>query len=364
MALQLNRKVMAAVLAGIVVGASAPAPDALACSRAMYLGDDRIVITTRSNDWWGSQQTHLWIYPRGVARHGAAGRNSIEWTSRYGSVTAAGWDAGTIDGLNEAGLAANMLYLAESDYGKPPLDGSKKGLSLAAWGQYALDNFATVAEAVEALRKEPFYIASPSTPDGHAGTAHLSLSDPSGDSAVFEYVAGRLVIHHGRQYQVMTNSPPFDQQLALNAYWNTIGGATMLPGTSRASDRFVRASFYVNAIPKTSDNTEALASAFGVIRNVSVPIGITTPGRPDVASTQWRTVSDQKNKVYYFESARSPYLVWIPLAEMNFSPGAPTLKFALTEGSALLVDGKPFAGNAAKLGKAAQPFRFLDAGPK
>jgi penicillin V acylase-like amidase (Ntn superfamily) len=353
-----------AALAVLAFGASSARDEALACSRAVYLGGDRIVITTRSNDWWGSQQTNLWIYPRGLARHGAAGRNSIEWTSRYGSVTAGGWDAGTIDGMNEAGLAANMLYLAESEYGSPPTDGTRKGLSLAAWGQYALDNFATVAEAVEALRKEPFYIAAPKTPDGHAGTAHLSISDPSGDSAVFEYVGGKLTIHHGRQYQVMTNSPPFDQQLALTAYWKGIGGTTMLPGTSRASDRFVRASFYVGAIPQTSDINDALASAFGVIRNVSVPIGITTPGQPDVASTQWRTVSDQKNKVYYFESARSPFLIWLPLSEIDFSPGTATQKISLTEGSVLLVDGKPFAGNAAKMGRPAQPFRFLDAGPR
>ena len=40
-------------------------------------------------------------------------------------------------------------------------------------------------------------------------------------------VDGKLVIHHGRQYQVMTNSPVFDQQLALNAYWQQIGGTVM-----------------------------------------------------------------------------------------------------------------------------------------
>jgi choloylglycine hydrolase len=165
-----------------------------------------------------------------------------------------------------------------------------------------LDNFATVAEAVAALEKEPFYIAAPMTPDGHAGTAHLSISDPTGDSAVFEYLGGRLVIHHGREFQVMTNSPPFDQQIALNAYWENIGGLTMLPGTNRAADRFVRASFYVNAIPQTADNSEALASAFGVIRNVSVPIGISTPtsltsprpsgGRRAIRRT-WSTTSNR-----------------------------------------------------------------------
>jgi penicillin V acylase-like amidase (Ntn superfamily) len=104
------------------------------------------------------------------------------------------------------------------------------------------DHFATVAEAVDALRKEPFYIVTVMSPDGHAGTAHLSLSDPSGDSAIFEYVKGKLVIHHGRNYKVMTNSPAFDQQLALDTYWRTIGGQTMLPGTNRTADRFVRAS--------------------------------------------------------------------------------------------------------------------------
>ncbi|WP_338669222.1 linear amide C-N hydrolase [Pseudodesulfovibrio methanolicus] len=335
---------------------------ASACSRATYLGPENIVITTRSNDWVGSQHSNLWIYPRGIERDGAAGADSLRWTSKYGSVTVAGWDLTTIDGMNEAGLVANVLYLAESDYGKPVP--GKKALSLSAWGQYVLDSFATVAEAVEELRKATFYIAAPSTPDGHAGTAHLSITDPSGDSAIFEYLDGRLVIHHGRRFQVMTNSPTFDQQLALTAYWDTIGGTTMLPGTNRASDRFVRASFYIKAIPQTADINEALASAFGVIRNVSVPLGITTPGQPNISSTQWRAVSDQKNKVYYFESPRSPYLVWIPLDEIDFSPKASTQKISLTQGSVLLVDGKPFSGDAARLGTPVKPFAFLEAGAR
>ena len=87
-----------------------------------------------------------------------------------------------------------------------------------------LDNYATVAEAVAALRQEPFYVVPVTSPDGKPGTVHLAISDPTGDSAIFEYVGGKLVIHHGRQYQVMTNSPIYDQQLALNAYWEQIGG--------------------------------------------------------------------------------------------------------------------------------------------
>ena len=54
----------------------------------------------------------------------------------------------------------------------------------------------------------------------------------------------------------------------------------MLPGTNRAADRFVRASFYINAIPKTANINEAIASTFSVIRSVSVPLGISNPDSP------------------------------------------------------------------------------------
>jgi choloylglycine hydrolase len=200
-------------------------------------------------------------------------------------VVASAFEAATADGMNEKGLVANLLYLSESDYGKPVPGDKRLPISISVWTQYVLDNYATVAEAVEALRTEPFHVVPVASPDGAAGTVHLAISDSTGDSAVFEYVDGKLVIHHGRQYQVMTNSPVYDQQLALNEYWKQIGGTTMLPGTNRAADRFVRASFYINAIPKTANNTEAVASAFSVIRNTSVPLGITTPGQPNISST-------------------------------------------------------------------------------
>jgi penicillin V acylase-like amidase (Ntn superfamily) len=143
-------------------------------------------------------------------------------------------------------------------------DDKHKPLAITAWVQYVLDNYASVAEAVEDLRKEPFYVATMMTPDGHPGQLHLSISDETGDSAIFEYLGGKLVIHHGRQYQVMTNAPAYDQQVALNAYWETVGGRAMLPGTSRPADRFVRTSFYVKAVKQTADPTEAVATAFSL----------------------------------------------------------------------------------------------------
>jgi choloylglycine hydrolase len=290
-----------------------------ACTRFVYFGAGDQVITGRSMDWRTDVGTNLWVFPRGMKRSGEAGPNSIQWTSKFGSVIASGYDISTTDGMNEAGLVANVLWLVESSY--PKYDGKTPGLSLAAWAQFALDNFANVREAVDTLAKEPFTIVTDKVPgEDRLATLHLSLSDASGDSAVIEYIDGKQVIHHSRNYQVMTNSPIFEQQLALNEYWKQIGGTVMLPGTNRASDRFARASFYVNAIPKTDDPVETIASAFSVIRNVSVPFGITTPEEPNISSTRWRTVADHKRKLYFFESALTPNVFWVDLTKLDLSP--------------------------------------------
>lgn len=349
-AITIYRSVVGTMFASIV--GLMPISSAIACTRVVYLGPDDTILTARTMDWQTEMPTNLWSFPRSVERNGAAGTNSIQWTSKYGSVIAAGFDAGTADGMNEKGLVANLLYLVESKYVTPTKNDPRKPLAISLWAQYFLDNYATVAEAVKAMRQEPFYIVTTMTPDGQPGQLHLSISDATGDSAIFEYVDGKLQIHHNRKYQVMTNSPIYEQQLALNDYWKQIGGTTMLPGTNRAADRFVRASFYVNAIPQTSDIDKATASVFSVIRNVSVPRGISTPGQPNISSTLWRTVADQKNKRYFFESTRSPNVFWVNLSDLNFTKGAPTMKLTLK-------DGIFYAGNTAAKFRPTKPFAFL-----
>ena len=327
-------------------------PILLGCTRAVYRGLDNLVITGRTMDWLNDMKSNIWAFPRGIERDGAAGANSIRWTSKYGSVGVSGWDVGIADGMNEQGLFANLLYLVETQY--PTSPESRPSLCLSLWAQYILDNFATVSEAVAAIEQDPFDVVPIMSPDGKPGTIHLSISDASGDSAIFEYVEGKLMIHHSQDYQVMTNSPIYSQQLALNEYWRSIGGTTMLPGTNRAADRFVRASFYINAIPHTADAIEGVAGVFSVIRNASVPMGISTPDQPNISSTIWRTVADHKNKRYFFESVRSPNVFWINLDNLDFTAGSPVKKLTLTDGSV-------YAGDTSDQFQPTEPMKFLQA---
>lgn len=337
--------------AALLTVATAVLPEnADACTRAVYLGPDSMIATGRTMDWKEDPQSNIYFFPRGIARRGGKTDNCVKWTSTYGSVVTAGYDIGVCDGINEKGLVANLLFLAESDYHRP--DDKRPVMSLSIWTQYVLDNFATVDEAVEELGKELFRIDDPDLPNGAKSTLHLSISDPTGNSAIFEYINGNLVIHHGRDCQVMTNSPTYDKQQTLDDYWEQIGGLVMLPGTNRATDRFVRAKFYINALPPTADYRQAVAGVFSVMRNVSVPLGISIPSQPNIASTRWRTVADQKNLVYYFESTLSPDIFWIELKNLDFSAGGPVRKLTLT-------NGEIYAGNAADKMRDSAPIDFL-----
>ncbi|WP_397570975.1 linear amide C-N hydrolase [Schlesneria sp. T3-172] len=321
-----------------------------ACTRAVYLGKEGMVVTGRTMDWAEDMHSNIWLFPRGMKRDGGFDEASVKWTSKYGSIVTSVYESASADGMNEKGLVANLLYLAESDYELP--GDQRPSLMISAWAQYFLDNFATVKEAVEDAKKEAYRIVTTEAPNGAKGTVHLSISDPTGDSAIFEYVKGKLVIHHSRDFQVMTNSPVFDEQIALNKYWEQIGGTVMLPGTNRAADRFARASFYVNACKQSADPHEAVACALSVMRNVSVPIGISTPNQPNISSTLWRTASNQKNLVYFFESTLSPSLVWIRLKELDFSEAAGVRKLVLA--------GRPELGGDQTRGfEKAAPFKFL-----
>jgi penicillin V acylase-like amidase (Ntn superfamily) len=324
-----------------------------ACTRVVYKGPNNTVLTGRTMDFSIEIPANQWIFPRGMKRNGEVGKNSIEWVSKYGSLGVSTWDIAIADGMNEKGLVANLLWLVESNYPAFNKEGDTKGMAISLWAQYVLDNFATVAEAVEELSKESFDIVSDFIPGTDKfTTVHLSISDANGDNAILEYIQGKLVIHHDPSYTVMTNDPPYEQQLAIVKYWENIPGKTFLPGSVTAADRFIRASFFINAIPQTDNTRVAVAGVFSVIRNVSVPYGFEIEGFPNLSTTRWRSVADQKTLVYYFETALTPNTFWVDLKKIDFSEKAGVRKLDLS-------DNKTYAGEVSAEFKKSKPLEFL-----
>lgn len=344
-------RTVALCVAGLFGMAAAATGSAGACTRAVYLGPGNMTVTGRTMDWREEMPTNLWLLPAGIKRVSYDQGPHLSWTSKYGSIAAVSYDIGSSEGMNEKGLVANLLYLTESQYTRPGGD-NRPAMGMSIWCQYVLDNFATVSEAVAQLKKDEFRIDAPTMPGGQASTMHMAISDSTGNSAIIEYLDGNISIHEGRQYQVLTNSPAYPQQLAIRDYWEPIGGLNMMPGTNKSSDRFVRASFYINAVEKSPDPKIAIASVFSVMRSVSVPLGISTPDHPNNSSTRWRSVSDQQDRVYYFETTLAPAILWVDLKAADLKTGAPVKKLTLT-------GGEEYAGDATAKFVETKPFTFL-----
>lgn len=328
-----------------------------ACSRVLYgMKDDVGFMTGRTMDWYDDPETKMYAFPPGLDRDGGLGEGSIEWTSLYGSVVSSIYGVATAEGMNTEGLGVHLLYLSESDHGNDwrEVAGEEK-MSVGAWVQYLLDNFANVADAVTWQEQDIINIIAPPVKGGVPSAVHLSLSDNTGDSAVFEYIGGYLVVHHGPEYTVMTNSPTFEKQLAIKTYWEEIGGLSFLPGTHRAADRFVRLAWNAAAVPKVADERLAEATTMSLIRHMSVPIGISDPDKPNIATTFWRTVVNHKSKIYYFEPIDRVSVFWVKIENLNLdAPGAET--------KMLEIHGKQLSNEVSHLFVPASPFAFLKPG--
>ena len=302
----------------------------LACSRFTYTGKDQLVVTGRTLDWMEPLKTDLWAMPVGVERVGAPDGHGLHWRAKYGSIVASGYDMATADGMNTAGLDVNNLYMASTQY--PKHVAGQSSLSVYSWGQYILDNYATVDEAVKGFTPLKLNILAPVLPNGSVPTVHLAISDATGDNAVFEYIDGKLVVHHGKQYKVMTNEPRYDQQLALNYYWLSLKGV-FLPGTARPEDRYVRASYYLSQAPETADVKKAVATVFSIVHNISTPFSVDLdPKHPNIAPTRWSSVADLKHKVYYFQQTNQPNTFWINMSKLDLGAGAKIKRLPLQGG--------------------------------
>lgn len=276
-------------------------------------------------DWPESTEPLIVAFPRGRRRDGGAvagatviEENPLRWTSRYGSLVTTVYDIGSIDGINERGLGVHGLYLKSTDLG--PRDASKPGLHAGLWAQYLLDQAATVAEALSLMDGVQLVMVGA---HGFDATIHLAIEDANGDSAIVEYENGRQVVHHGRQYTLMTNDPTYEEQLELLAQqdFSHPSRDMPLPGNVNAIDRFQRAAYYAALLPEPKTTRQAVAGVMAIMRNVSVPFGAPY-GDFGVYDTEYRTVSDLTQKRYFFELTTSPNIVWIELDGIDLAEGA------------------------------------------
>ena len=249
--------------------------------------------------------------------------------------------------LNEKGLAADVLWLDEADYGK--FKAGEETIGITEQLQYFVDNFATVNEVVNYVQnnKNRVETSKNDTISGFPLTLHYIVTDKTGDNAIIEYINGEPKVYRQKGRIVMTNSPEYDKMLAINKYFKEAGGLNM-PGSSLSQARFVYLSAwlkeftdtklprYINGIKNKDMNTQTVLSALSLMRGVSTPVGVVPSlEAPNNTSTVWRTISDVKNLKFYYDSALSFSTIWFDLNKIDFTKNQ---KFEIATGESVYGD--------------------------
>ncbi|GAB3518682.1 linear amide C-N hydrolase [Photobacterium alginatilyticum] len=252
-----NKTVLAtAVALGVVFTATA----AEACSRLIWETENHGVFVSRTMDWMVETHPTIDVRAKGQSYLGAdSGTDSKQWTSKYASIMATFYGKAGVDGFNEAGLAANALYFNEESPGdytaeRPQLENSRIV-------PYILDNYATVEEAVAGLKKIQIQQFSH---NGEALKGHYAIQDASGDSAILEFIDGQWEVYHGKQYDVLTNSPEYHQHLKS---WeeqqpksqSVISGSFTLPGNVASEQRFIWNKYMLEQLEEPTSYLNGLA---------------------------------------------------------------------------------------------------------
>jgi choloylglycine hydrolase len=294
------------------------------CSRIFWNSNGEAMLAARNMDLNDDDQPTLFTLPARISKNGGIPDNPATWTSKYGSVVMGYKGSLNLcdEGINTQGLAFHYLYLADSIY--EPRD-ARPGVDWGRYGQYLLDNAATVAEALTLMSQTQLVPG----PMALLFPCHLALEDAGGDTAIVEFIGGQMQVYHGSAYTVLTNDPPLGEQLANLKLYKGFGGNLPWPGDADSKSRFVRASAFL----KTLDNQywlrpDLISRLFSAIRAEATPFGAIEfkEGREEPAwPTLWTSIFDLTDKAIYFTHTIAQNDFWIDMGKLKLSPGSPVL---------------------------------------
>jgi choloylglycine hydrolase len=344
----------AVIIVGLLVQTG---PWAQACTGIKLTAGDGAVVTGRTMEFGAAAPSAVTVVPRGTeaTAMGPNGKQGLKWKSTYATVGVSAWGQPTwyVEGLNEKGLAAGVFYMPGFGQYQTAKPGEEsRCISQNDHIYYVLSTSATVDEALKALDRvvvvaadaSPAIITDPAM--RAAMPFHMRVTDAGGRSVVIEYTAKGVQVYEN-PLGVITNAPTFDWHLLnirnyVNLRINDVppvefegkaitqfgmgSGLRGLPGDFTPPSRFIRAAIYsVNVVPgKTAD--EAVSQAWHTLHLFDIPSGVSGSKVKDSMvydTTQWTSVTDQKNLRFYFNTYADYRVRMVDLKRVNLTTGQP-----------------------------------------
>ena len=239
------------------------------------------------------------------------------WTSQYGSVTfnQLGCDI-PYSGMNEAGLVVTLMSLLETKF---PAPDKRPSITMAQWVQYQLDNCRTVKEVISSD-----VLLRISAKSDAVFKSHYFICDASGDSAVIEFLEGRLVYHQGSTMpvKVLTNTT-YAKALECLQKTHCPQGVSNL---GRTVDRFISAAKMLD-VAAIADPKSAVDYAFDILHTVGFFESEVVDGIliKQLVVTEWSIVYDLKNLRINFRTFENQKNRYVDLSAFDFACRTPVL---------------------------------------
>ena len=262
-----------------------------ACTEVAFINKGDYV-SARNFDWQKIpsfiviNQKHVW---RSAVKIPAKYHPAM-WYAKYGSVTVDLAEknnsinyASVLDGMNQAGLTASQTWLGKSSYAI--LVNNKKTIANTQLVQYLLDTSKNVSQAISNLAKVQVYQM---VYDGYKTKLHFVVSDVEGNSAVIDFVNGKMIVN---KTNIQNNTSAISNdtyQNSVRSYNKFKSQNSSLPMAYNSQARYIRARYFLTHRPT---NKSATNIAFQAANFVLEPSSSSTP-------TVWSAVRDMSNKVY------------------------------------------------------------------
>ncbi|WP_145308974.1 linear amide C-N hydrolase [Gimesia fumaroli] len=314
-----------------------------ACTGITIKPKDGSVVFGRTLEFAENLQSNIIVIPRNRPNSGTAPgqKQGLQWNSQYAMVGMNAFNLPIIaDGMNERGLHVGIFYFP--DYAKYQAVSDQevsKTISPMEVPLYLLGTCATVDEVTKRIQQIKVGNVVMQQMGG-VPPFHYIASDASGKSVVLEYVDGKLNIHQN-PLGVFTNSPTFDWHMTnlgnyVNLLTNNISeikvqgqtikglgqgsGMLGLPGDFTPPSRFVRAVAFSASVFPVDTAREGVLQVFHVLNQFDIPKGAARGdenGKTTADYTEWTSVSDLKNRRYYFRTYDDSTIRMVNLNSLN-----------------------------------------------
>ncbi len=315
------------------------------CTCLRIKAKDSSIVVGRTMEFGIDPGSTLTVFPREFKFQGIGPENTtgFSWLGQYGFVGMSIMGMPLVsDGLNEKGLYVGDLYLPGfAKYQDITPGEESKSISQLDVAGCLLSLCATVEDAKKAIQditvfgmyRDELKTIPP---------LHYAIHDATGNSAVFEYVNGRLQIHDN-PLGVLTNSPTFDWHMinlrnfinlsATNIPELKLTGDTIeqigqgtgmlgLPGDATPPSRFIRAMAFTQTAVQPENAEKAVNLIYHIMNNFDIPKGFSKAvenGQTMYDFTFWTSFSDLTNKDYYYRGYDNVRVFKVSLKDLNFS---------------------------------------------